>query len=261
MKQGQDISAQFPGALIIHQKIRGNTVDLHRHEDHELFFPLQGEIHIKAGTLLLKAGPGKMVYLPPLLDHSFQAASTAQGERLILIVEDKTWRSAGGGVFSPLAATVSQLSKELLFHLLVYPKTKAARSLMETLIQTTSEMQENSGLQACGEVAHLEGQAADARVKAAISIIAKKFNLPLSVEDLARGAGLSTRNLNRLFLEELAMTPKQAITLFRVERAKQLLKRNRVSVTDTAFEVGYSSVSQFITTFRKVTGQLPSEFS
>ena len=56
------------------------------------------------------------------------------------------------------------------------------------------------------------------------------------------------------------MTPKQVITLHRMERAKTLLSKRGQTVTDVAFEVGYSSVSQFITAFRKITGQLPSEF-
>lgn len=261
MKQGQDITARFPGILIIHQKIRGNAVGQHRHDEHELFLPLQGEIQIQAGESLLKAGPGKMIYLPPDLDHSFQAASSAQGERLILIMEKKIWKGCGGGAFPPSVTTVSQLCKELLFHLLIYPKTKAAKSLTETLIQTASEIIETSGLQSCGEVAHLGGRASDARVKNALSIIQKSFSSSLSMDALAKGAGLSTRNLNRLFLEELGMTPKQAITLHRIENAKALLRQGRASVTDTAFEVGYGSVSQFITTFRKITGLLPSEFA
>jgi AraC-like DNA-binding protein len=55
------------------------------------------------------------------------------------------------------------------------------------------------------------------------------------------------------------MTPKQAVTLCRVREAQRLLKLGRATVTDVAFEVGYASVSQFITTFRRVTGRLPSE--
>jgi AraC-like DNA-binding protein len=55
------------------------------------------------------------------------------------------------------------------------------------------------------------------------------------------------------------MTPKQAITFHRIEKAKELLQKNQ-SVTDVAYEVGYSSLSQFITTFRSLTGKLPSEF-
>lgn len=39
-----------------------------------------------------------------------------------------------------------------------------------------------------------------------------------------------------------------------------LLKTSGNSVTDVAYEVGYQSLSQFIATFRKITGRLPSEY-
>jgi AraC-like DNA-binding protein len=261
MRQGQDFAASFPGILIVHQKIRGNAVGQHRHDEHELFLPLQGEIRIRTEEDWLKAGPGKMIYLPPGVKHLFQATPSGPGERLILIVEDKLWKASGGGTFPPSLAADSQLCKELLFHLLIHPKTKAARPLVDTLIQTASEMLEASGLQSFGGVAHLYGRASDPRVKGALMIIQEKFDRPLSMSELARGAGLSTRNLNRLFLSELGVTPKQAVTLHRIEMAKKLLSRGRESVTDIAFQVGYSSVSQFITTFRRITGQVPSRFS
>lgn len=260
MKQGQDISAEFPGVLIIHQKIKGNSVDDHAHDEHEFFLPLQGEIQIQAGQELLKAGPGKMIYLPPSSTHSFRASSSSEGERLIFMIQPRLWKANEGGSFPPSVISASQLSKELLFHLLIHPKTRAARSLLDTLVQTLSEMLEDSGLQNMGDIAHLEGRSQDPRIRKALQAISASFDQSLPMERLARESGMSVRNFNRLFLSELGMTPKQAVTLYRIERAKGLLKGARRSVTDVAFEVGYQSVSQFITTFRKATGQLPSEY-
>jgi AraC-like DNA-binding protein/mannose-6-phosphate isomerase-like protein (cupin superfamily) len=263
MKQGQDITAQFPGIFIIHQKISGNSVAEHKHKkEHEIFLPLQGEIriqvHSKTGDRLLKAGPGRMIYLPPQTEHSFSASSSSQGERLIFIVQDSKWTKSLGGRFEPAAAPVSQLCKELLFHLLIHPKTRASKALLETLIQTVSEMIEFSSVEA-GNLVHLHGKTSDSRLKNALALIREKHTEKLSIETLAKSTGLSVRNLNRLFIEELSLTPKQLATMYRIETAKALLKSGR-SVTDVALEVGYSSVSQFITTFRVATGQLPSEF-
>jgi transcriptional regulator GlxA family with amidase domain len=121
-------------------------------------------------------------------------------------------------------------------------------------------MFEPSGVDVFGSLSHLDGRTEDSRIKRAIKLIQEKSNQPLSMAELAKNSGVSTRNLNRLFLAELEMTPKQVITLFRIESAKKLLKAGRMSVTDVTFEVGYNSVSQFISTFRKLTGQLPSEY-
>lgn len=256
MKQGQEVIAKFPGILIIHQKIRGKRKGKHHHEDHEIFIPLQGEIGVQFESGELKAGQGKMIYIPPGVEHVFTSSDNSEGERLYFFINTKMWSKLGGIVSEPKILPVSQLSKELLFHLLIHPKTKAAKSLCETLVQTFSEMLEQvipSGLES------FSGKISDPRVKKVWGKIQDSYREQLSMDQLAQTSGLSVRSLNRLFLDESGMTPKQAITFHRIEKAKELLLQNQ-SVTDVAYEVGYSSLSQFITTFRSLTGKIPSEF-
>ena len=55
----------------------------------------------------------------------------------------------------------------------------------------------------------------------------------------------------------------QFINTYRVEKAKELLvneEMNKLSVLGIAFESGFNSKTSFNTTFRKLTGQTPSEF-
>jgi AraC-like DNA-binding protein len=254
MKQGQDLTAEFPGLFLIHQRIRAREVLDHIHDEHELFLPLQGTIQVKIAGRTLRAGPGKMLYVPPGIEHSFTSPKTDEGERLIAIVSAKAWDAHGGGKSDAAVLSVSQLSKELLFHLLTHPETKAAPSLIATFIETIGEMLEATPAE--GGLDHWSGKASDPRLREALKLINDKYLEDLAMDDVARGAGLSTRSFNRLFLNELGMTPKQLIILKRMAYAKILLKQKR-SVTDVALEVGYNSVSQFIVTFRKITGQLP----
>lgn len=260
LKKDQDITVEFPGVFAIHQKVQGREVGEHQHVEHEIFLPIQGEIEIEALGKIMKAGPGKLIYLPPELPHIFRSNDKHQGERMILIIQPKTWSANGGGNFGALSASVSQLSKEILFHLLIHPETKAAQALIQTLIQTTSEMLENAAQAPIGNLAHLGAASTDKRLKTALTKIAESFNESISMTSLAREAGLSLRNLNRIFVTEIGMTPKQVITNYRIEKAKKLLTGGALSVTDVSLEVGYSSLSQFIATFRKATGQLPSFF-
>lgn len=256
MKQGQEIIAKFPGILIIHQKIRGKRKGEHQHSEHEIFIPLQGEIGVKFEDKELKAGVGKMIYIPPGVDHTFTSSDNSEGERLYFFVEPKIWNKMGGIESLPQILPASQLSKELLFHLLTHPNTKASKSLCETLVQTFSEMLENVSPT---EMSSLAGKVSDLRIKMVLEKIQNSYHSPIPMEQLARESGLSVRSLNRLFLDQTGLTPKQAITLYRVEMAKTLLMQKK-SVTDVAYDVGYSSLSQFITTFRSITGKLPSEY-
>ncbi len=260
MGQDQDTLINVKGLVVIHQKVRGNEVGDHAHEGHEFIFPLQGEIHVTVRGKLLKAGAGKLVYLPPNQAHSFKADSLSQGERAILIFDNKTWRKNGGGAFPAGSTTASRLCKEIIFQFLVSPETKAARALVQTLVQTLSEMLELGKQNQVANISQLAGKTEDERVKRSLECIADGYVSKLSAEEIAKKAGLSVRNLNRLFLKDLGLSPKQVITSFRMHQAKELLKAGKLTVTDTAFEVGYSSVSQFIATFRKHTGQNPSSF-
>ena len=92
MKRGQDISVEFPGLFIVHQKIPGKRADTHDHAEHELFIPLQGEIKIRLESHELACGPGRMIYLPPQVAHSFESSAVGQGERIIAIIDEKAWR-------------------------------------------------------------------------------------------------------------------------------------------------------------------------
>ena len=90
MRRGQDIAAEFPGLYLVHQNLPGRRVRRYKRREHLFFIPLQGEIRITAGELLLRCGPGRMVYLPPDTEHAF-GSSADQGERLICLIDDERW--------------------------------------------------------------------------------------------------------------------------------------------------------------------------
>jgi AraC-like DNA-binding protein len=258
MKKGQDVSVTFPGLYLVHHNLPAKEIARHSHSEHLLFVPLQGEIRIETESAVHVLGPGKMLYLPSKTEHSFQSSET-QGERLVCLFKDSAWKKLSPTRHAPSILLVNQLAKELLFYLLLNPRTKNPSSLITALTHTLSESLDSS----LGEVqsAHLAGKSRDPRIQRALEQMESRFGGELSMDQVAKSAGLSVRNFNRLFLAEIGLTPKQAHTLFRVNRARELLSSGKRSVTEVALEVGYSSLSQFISVFRRTTGQLPSEFA
>lgn len=81
----------------------------------------------------------------------------------------------------------------------------------------------------------------------------------LSLEDLAKYAGVGRSLFAREFREQLDCAPHQYIVERRIERAKVLLKKG-VPVTEVAFELGFSSQSHFSTTFKAITGCAPRAY-
>lgn len=257
MKKGRDIAVKFPGLFLVHQNIPEKKVDFHSHDDeHLLFIPLQGEIKVITRERTITVGAGKMVYLPAGTEHAFDSSSLL-GERLIVMVSTKLWKSSSCGDHPISSVSANQLLKELLFYLLLHPETKNAKSIVQTFSQTLDETLH----EACHlmELDHVEAKVRDERIAKSIQFFRSHLSESISMDQVAKSCGLSTRNFNRLFVQEVELTPKQVLTQLRVEKAKELLS-NKKSVTETAFDVGYQSLSQFISSFRLLTGQLPSEW-
>jgi AraC-like DNA-binding protein/quercetin dioxygenase-like cupin family protein len=250
---------EFEGLYLVHQNLPGRRVGSYRRKEHLVFIPLQGEIRVTVSDLPLRCGVGRMVYLAPDTVHAF-ASSGSQGERLICLIDEERWvgntgaKSVGATVFP-----ASQLCKELLFYLLLHPRTRAADPMIDVLVQTLGESLDAA--QGLLQVEHLEGKSQDARVRAAMAYLRRNLGRSVLIGEAAAHAGLSSRTLHRLFLKEFGLTPRRVLALLRVSMARELLASGRFSVTEAAWEVGYRSLSQFIAVFRQVTGQLPSEFA
>lgn len=260
MKIKTDLLAEFPGVVIIHQKIPSYEVGRHVHPEHEFFMPLQGEISVSYGNEVVKAGPGKMLYIPPDLDHSFSSSTQGSGERVICLIHKKTWNQHVNTPFSPSSFPINSLAKELVFYLLIHQEVQGLRYFLAALIESLGESLKSAQLEKLYVFSdHIAGKISDPRIQKAIQRIDEEMT-SIVLTKLATQSGLSLRNLNRLFLKECGMTPKDFLILRRVERAKKLLKETQTTVTDISLEVGYNSLSKFITTFKKITGTLPSDF-
>ncbi|MCB0391964.1 MAG: helix-turn-helix domain-containing protein [Bdellovibrionales bacterium] len=258
MKKGQDIAVKLPDLLIIHQKVPGRELGRHSHSEHEFFMPLQGEITVDNQQKSLKCGPGKMLYVPPNLEHSFSSSASGEGERVILLISDKKWKKSTTKVFTPTLMPLNSLVRELVFYILLNPQTNFLKTFSTALIESLIENLNVHKNFIEDEFSQLSSKVVDYRIKKVIEII--ESNHEISISELAKQCGLSNRNLNKLFMQEVGTTPKNLIINNKINKAKMLLKTTNLTITDISFEVGYNSLSKFISTFQKYTGKLPSEF-
>jgi AraC family transcriptional regulator len=77
---------------------------------------------------------------------------------------------------------------------------------------------------------------------------------------LANLAQLSTYHFARAFKRSFGIPPHRYHTNRRIERARALLADRKTSVGEIALEVGFSGVSAFAATFRRITGQTPTDY-
>ena len=81
---------------------------------------------------------------------------------------------------------------------------------------------------------------------------------PQSRQDLARIAGVSIRQLERLFHRHLSRGIHQHYVSMRLERARQLLRETNFPVLDVAVATGFASSSQFARAYGRAFGETPS---
>lgn len=95
-------------------------------------------------------------------------------------------------------------------------------------------------------------------VEKAKLIIARNFREAMSLEELAAEIGLSKFHFHRVFRRETGVTPHDYILAIRLDHAAHMIVMYpQASLTDIAFETGFSSPSVFSRAFKARFGQSP----
>jgi transcriptional regulator GlxA family with amidase domain len=99
---------------------------------------------------------------------------------------------------------------------------------------------------------------ADEKLLRVLRRMETSIETPQSRAELARIAGVSVRQLERLFRRHLGHGIHKQYRSMRLERARQLLRETTFPVLDVAVATGFSSASQFSRAYARAFGEPPS---
>jgi AraC-like DNA-binding protein len=99
-----------------------------------------------------------------------------------------------------------------------------------------------------------------AHLRRARDLIDREYAQPLDVAALARRALMSQAHFSRKFRDAYGETPYGYLMARRIERAKLLLRRGDLSVTEVCLEVGCTSLGSFSASFTKLVGETPTAY-
>jgi len=98
------------------------------------------------------------------------------------------------------------------------------------------------------------------RLRRARDLVDRDYAEPLDVPALARVALMSPGHFSRSFRAAYGETPYGYLMTRRIERAKALLRRGDLSVTEVCFAVGCTSLGSFSSRFTELVGESPSGY-
>ncbi|MCQ8212169.1 AraC family transcriptional regulator [Cetobacterium somerae] len=94
------------------------------------------------------------------------------------------------------------------------------------------------------------------------SYIDNNYHLDFSLDNLADYLGLSFKYTSILFKKVMGDNFKNYINVYRIEKAKEILKEKKdIKIKDLAEELGYNSSNTFIRIFKKYEGISPTQFN
>jgi AraC family transcriptional regulator len=98
------------------------------------------------------------------------------------------------------------------------------------------------------------------QLQQAIEYIQAHLNEEIKLASIAAQLGMSQYYFARLFKQSMHISPYQYVIQQRIDRVKHLLKTTSMSISEIAYQTGFSHQSQLTNQFRKTVGTTPINY-
>ena len=88
----------------------------------------------------------------------------------------------------------------------------------------------------------------------------ENYSKDISLDEVSGKVDVSPYYFTRLFKEETGETFLEYLTKLRMDKAKELMKDQSISVKDICTRVGYADPNYFSRIFKKAVGMTPTEY-
>lgn len=97
-------------------------------------------------------------------------------------------------------------------------------------------------------------------IDAAKQYILTHLTEPIYMDELVGSSGISVSHFKHKFKEQIGLTPREYINHMKIDKAKERVAKGNESITDIAFDYGFSTSNYFCVVFKQFTGQSPKEY-
>lgn len=209
---------------------RGTVFTPHAHPCQELIVPLRGGLRARLGGRSTEGRPGDALWYPRAGEHHESVAPDGAADWLYVLIEAPHRLDALPLRIADRDGVVRQLAA-----LIAAERGTGAASIAKRDALATA---------AVAELQRLAAQAAatdDGLVAAVEQFIQRHLSEPLSLERLARAAGVSRAHVARRFRAGAGRTPMEAVRSARLAAARELLLTTDLTLRAIAPRVGIGS--------------------
>ncbi|ODN43975.1 hypothetical protein BGC07_01505 [Piscirickettsia litoralis] len=241
----EDSPAQLLGIAVDSEE----NSSMHQHQRAQLLYAIDGTMLITTNSQVSILPPTKAAWIPPQTPHQGKTHGILKSRNLYF---NTTYFNNLPQV--PQVINVTPLLRELIKRACEFPITQTLNSVDLRLASVIVDE-----IIRAEKTPYIIPLPQDKRAKKATEILMQHTDQSLSIQTIAKNVGTSSRTLTRLFKKETGMNFSQWHQQLKLIRSIEFLSTTR-SVTQTAQLLGFSSDSAFITMFKRLTGETPSQY-
>ncbi len=238
---------------------------LHTHPSYMFVLPFNDETSLKIAGSTIRSVPGKIFALKPDIPH--QELPSDSPPRYIAIFINRNFFEKQSSFYSlrmdisPNGASFDQPSQLL-------PNLKRFMIEANSIAEGSKAVLEALGIEVCHILIRgilnrsLPQDRISPRIEIgrAIEFMHSNLDKKITIKDLSAAAHISVTHFTRVFKNETGKTPMEYLNKIRLERAKRLMMAGDKSITELAFECGFSSPSYLSERFRKSYKISPTDY-
>lgn len=242
------------GAFCLADELSPFTSAWHVHRKHQLLYSARGALLLEVDRAQWLLPPQRAAWLRAGTRHRVRLAQPVSLRTVYL--EPRRVRAPPEGECRVFM--LGPLAREMLLYAPRWgperaPKDPVADSFFDTLTRLLPEWTEDARDWRLP-------RARTSELERAMAFTLERLGEPLTLEQVARAAGLSSRTLARRFEQEAQTTWRRFQHDARMLRAMELLAEDGARVTQTAYAVGFESLAAFTHAFHSFTGERPRDF-
>ena len=228
---------------------------VHLQNSLELVFLLEGSCHTRCGGVERQLEQGQLLAVFPNQIHSYDSSRDVRA--VLLIVPPQPFLAAYADTLFRMAPVEPRMETGDLMPLLEM-MLRDQKDMPEPVMQGYLQVLVGKLLQRM-TLSPVSGSPNDTLHKLLLWL-ETHYTEPLSRQTLARELGYSEGYLSHIFSEALGTTMPTYVNTLRIRKAMELLRRESVSISDAALELGFGSIRSFNRAFRKETGMTPAKW-